>query len=75
MLCWTVPGGTKRKPVRKFIFEHRAVWEQAYGPIPEGFIVHHANGDGLDNRLENLCLMRRGDHNALHAKERREMAK
>lgn len=36
---------------------HRAVWEHANGPVPEGCHVHHINGDTLDNRLENLdCL-------------------
>ena len=40
----------------KGISEHRAVWEQAHGPIPPGGVIHHINGDTLDNRLENLRL-------------------
>lgn len=48
------------------ILLHRAVWEQAYGPIPEGCHIHHKNGDKTDNRLENLELLTHGEHSSLH---------
>ena len=66
ILCWTEPGGTKRRPVRRFEFEHVRVWRSAHGEIPAGFIVHHVNHDGLDNRVENLCLMQRREHAVHH---------
>lgn len=47
--------------------EHRLVWTNAYGVIPAGWVVHHINGDTLDNRLENLACMPRGKHQQLHA--------
>ena len=52
--------------------EHRAVWEAAHGPIPEGMVIHHINGDAKDNRLENLMLLSHSDHIALHHTLRRE---
>lgn len=36
---------------------HRDVWEHHRGPIPEGFHVHHVDGDTGNNAIENLeCL-------------------
>jgi hypothetical protein len=50
-------------------FEHRRVWEQAHGPIPAGHVIHHVNGDKLDNRIENLSLMRREQHTHDHKRD------
>lgn len=48
------------------ILVHRLVWERTNGPIPEGLVVHHINGDKRDNRIENLALMTHAAHSALH---------
>jgi len=37
--------------------EHRVVWQEAHGDIPEGMTVDHINGKKDDNRLENLQLL------------------
>ena len=46
----------------RWIPEHRKVWEDYNGLIPEGWIIHHINGNKWDNRIENLEAMPRYDH-------------
>lgn len=46
--------------------EHRRVWEESNGPIPYRMVIHHINGDKLDNRIENLEPMTRSGHMKLH---------
>jgi hypothetical protein len=45
---------------------HRKVWEDANGEIPEGFHVHHVDGDTSNNRLDNLKLVPGPKHSSLH---------
>lgn len=37
--------------------EHRMVYYDVHGEIPEGWVVHHINGIKHDNRVENLVAM------------------
>jgi hypothetical protein len=39
------------------ILMHELIWESTAGEIPPGYMVSHKNGDGLDNREANLCLI------------------
>lgn len=45
---------------------HRAVWEFTNGTIADGMAVHHIDEDRSNNRLDNLCLMVRGEHTSMH---------
>ena len=49
-----------------YVGEHVLVYEAVYGPVPDGSLVHHRNGDKQDNRIENLEMMRRGEHSRWH---------
>lgn len=49
---------------------HRARWEYYRGPIPEGFDIHHKDGDGTNNKLTNLELVERSEHVRQHTLER-----
>ena len=44
------------------LLEHRYLWEQAHGPLPRNWVVHHLNGIKEDNRIENLVGMARSHH-------------
>jgi len=39
--------------------------------LKKEYVVHHKNHDRLDNRVENLEIMRKGDHSKMHCKERK----
>ena len=45
---------------------YRLLWEQAHGPIPDGHVIHHINGDRSDNRIENLRCMTASEHASFH---------
>lgn len=51
----------------KTVLVHRHVWEQANGPIPDGWVVHHVDLNPLNNELGNLQAMPAEEHRALHA--------
>ena len=55
-----------------FVQQHRLFAERRLGRyLLETEIVHHRNQDKLDNRLENLQVVTRSEHQAIHMKLRR----
>lgn len=45
---------------------HRFVWEYYNGDIPEGYDVHHIDGNRSNNDISNLQLLKSEDHKKLH---------
>lgn len=45
---------------------HRAVWEYHNGDIPQGYHVHHKDGDKTNNEISNLSLLYGTDHKRYH---------
>lgn len=52
------------------VWEERAkvVWQKHYGKLIYGDIVHHINGNSLDDWIENLVAMPRRDHPRFHGR-------
>lgn len=61
------PGGGHRKAGVGRL--HQEIWKAANGPIPDGYHVHHADHDPLNNDLSNLVLIKGQDHLSHHANQ------
>lgn len=59
-LITTSKEGNAKKPL------HRLIYETFYGKIPEGCVIHHKDGNKLNNCVNNLQLLAESEHNKLH---------
>lgn len=64
---WMQGDRLRTKIHGKPVLMHRHIMEEHIGrPLERDEVVHHINGDPLDNRLENLCILKRGEHSTKH---------
>lgn len=56
----------------RYVFKHSLAMCEMLGltEMPSGCIVHHIDGNRLNNDLSNLALMTSGAHTRLHQRER-----
>lgn len=61
------PHGVAKGDGIKYIREHRLIVEKHIGRyLKPSEVVHHINENPLDNRIENLMIMSKEEHNKLH---------
>jgi len=46
---------------------HVFIWERAHGKKPEGYEIHHIDGNKANYELSNLMLVSNIDHQRIHA--------
>lgn len=49
---------------------HRYVWKYYHGDIPPGYEIHHKDHNVDNNNIDNLVLLTKAEHMALHGEER-----
>lgn len=45
---------------------HRLIYEKYYGKIPKGYVIHHKDGNKVNNDISNLEMIEASKHNKFH---------
>lgn len=62
------PGKKYRE---KYVYEHILVWWKKTGILaPDGYQIHHKNGNKHDNRFKNLEMVFKSTHMKVHSREK-----
>lgn len=61
-----VHGWDSERNVANHQWVHRMMWENTFGPVPTGHVIHHKDEDGSNNNLSNLMLMTEYEHQSHH---------
>lgn len=56
-----IPYKYVRVALGKWEMEHRLIWEKHNGKLPNGCVIHHKDGNSLNNSIENLEAITRGE--------------
>lgn len=65
----------KRTEGKKQLYLHRYVYETEVGVIPDGYDIHHKDGNKANNDLNNLELLTKKEHRQAHMTEEEKEAK
>ena len=58
---------TSRKEGNYGVRLHKLIWEKFNNcSVPKGYVIHHKNGNKLDNCILNLQLLSKSEHTILH---------
>lgn len=49
----------------ELVMQHRRLWEERNGKIPEGHEIHHKDHDRANNELDNLMCLPAREHTTL----------
>lgn len=64
---YAIVRGHPRATVQGYVLEHRAVVESHLGRIlDKNEVIHHINGNKKQNNIENLVVMKNGEHARIH---------